>query len=369
MDDLQYHIDYNDLKDMTYLERIDEFLEFSKDRDIALLLEYFYTSFWHNFSSIHYNSYGYLYDVFVKEIENYYNYLVYSQSGNFTTSKIYAYTNENLDAFFSHPEIDVEGKSVLTVGSSGDQALHSILNGARRVDIVDMNIMTKLFVDLKTAMIRNLNFEEFSKYSSSYVEDLDNYYKKISHDLPKETQLFFDTIVLDGCSDWLRNFIRNNSDRSLVNSSFYVNSDDYYRLQEKLINNDFELNVINAELRKFVDATSSKYDFIFLSNIYDYFAMRAASDMYGQGPNEFTSAVKSLYDERLKSGGIMEVTSRDHRYFDEYGEYMNYLTDFLQDLGGEILTINNAGMNVNNENYPALLVKKHSENEKESIVK
>lgn len=361
-----YTYDYNQLKHMTYNERIEEFNDLTKDRDMAVLLEYFYTSYWDRYG-FEFPDFDYMYNLFVSEIVNYYEYLVYSQSGNKTTSKVYAYTNENLENFYNSPEIDVRGKRVLTVGSSGDQAFNAIYHGAKAVDIVDMNIMTKLFVDLKTAMIKNLTFDEFSKFSEGYVDNFEDYYPKISHDLPKNTQLFFDQIMIDGVSPWLKNFIRETGIRSGKNSVFYKDEEAYYDLQDKLLDGDYDLNIIVGDLRKFVNVTEGKYDLILLSNIFDYFSMHASTDMNGKGPEEFYLAVKNLYDYRLNDNGVIEVTSRDRRYDNEYMDYMNGLLDFLETLKGEVFDIKNAGMNLMiNADFPALMIRKTPQDVSES---
>ena len=53
----------------------------------------------------------------------------------------YLFSNENLNFLFKR--INVENKSVLTVGSSGDQALYAFANGAK--NIVHFDIPTSRY--------------------------------------------------------------------------------------------------------------------------------------------------------------------------------------------------------------------------------
>ena len=56
----------------------------------------------------------------------------------------YLFSNEDLNYLFK--KINVQNKSVLTVGSSGDQALYAFANGARKIvhfDVKPSNILVK----------------------------------------------------------------------------------------------------------------------------------------------------------------------------------------------------------------------------------
>ena len=359
MEKSDYLFDYKKLQYMTYDERIQEFQEYANDRDMSVLLEYFYASYWKVFDKVSYENYDYMFNLFTSELENYYKYLIYSQSGNKTTEKAYSFTNENLKNFFNSEYIDVNGKRVLTVGSSGDQALNAIYYGAKSVDVVDMNIMTKLFIDLKTAMIKNLSFEDFEQYSVAFVDYIEKYYPKISHDLPPETQRFFDTILLNGDFVWLNNFIRESGFRGASNSVIYTDIDAYNSLQNKLLSGDYEINVIVGDIARFVDLTHGKYDLILLSNIYEYFAMHASTDAGGRFVEEFYEAIENLYKNRLDKNGLIEVTSRDYRITKMYSDETKHLHKFLKTLGGEIISIPGGGMNDGMYfDYPAILIAK-----------
>jgi len=351
MEDLNYQFDMKRLKRLTYNDRIAEFEEFSGDHDMAVLLEYFYSSYWSS-----YEPNDYMFNMFIEEIENFYKYLVFTQSGNSTTEKAYAFTNENLSNLFESDKINVEGKRVLTVGSSGDQALNALYYGANEVDVADMNIMTKLFIDLKVAMIKNLSYEDFATYSEMFVTYLNTYYPKISHDLPKETQQFFDTIIIDGISGWFRNFLRETGLRGSANSKIFTDPEAYYKLQDKLLDGDFKLNFIVGDVRQFVNLTNGEYDLILLSNIYDYYDMFSSM---GDMTYEFYCTIKDLYDNRLAENGMIEVTSRDYSYDGKYPKQMRNLYKFLESLKGEIVSVDKGGMDDGMlDAYPALFIAK-----------
>ena len=70
---------------------------------------------------------------------------------------LYPFTNENIGAYFS--KLDFKDKSVLTVTSSGDHIINSILMGAKEVDAFDVNPLAKHYSELKIAAIKSLTFE------------------------------------------------------------------------------------------------------------------------------------------------------------------------------------------------------------------
>ena len=58
--------------------------------------------------------------------------------------KVYPFTTEEISGYFKY--LNLKDKSVLTVGSSGDQAFNAIYYGARKVTLFDINPTTEKFV-------------------------------------------------------------------------------------------------------------------------------------------------------------------------------------------------------------------------------
>ena len=55
--------------------------------------------------------------------------------------KVYPFTTESISGYMKH--MDVKDKSVLTVGSSMDQALNACLYGAKDITVMDISKTTK----------------------------------------------------------------------------------------------------------------------------------------------------------------------------------------------------------------------------------
>jgi hypothetical protein len=240
---------------------------------------------------------------------------------NIAVQRVYPFSNEMLEDVFDG--VDLIGKSVCTVGSSGDQVLYSVLKGATDVTLIDANPISKYYTELKIAGIKNLSFKEFDKYFS-YTDILNpRIYAKISHDLSKESQEFWDSVILE-CDDpineefWGEGFLKSTNARLTANifqhldlnfytsnahdfekykknlSYYYKNLSDFLKLKQNLINAN--ITYICEELSGFSHALGNKkFDLILLSNIYDYCNTKV-----------FMRGFRKLYENNLKPGGFIQ---------------------------------------------------------------
>ncbi|MBQ7352183.1 MAG: DUF3419 family protein [Clostridia bacterium] len=213
---------------------------------------------------------------------------------NFATDKVYMASNENLEE--THNFIgSLENERVLTVGSSFDQVLKCILNGAKDITLMDANILSKYYAEYKMAMIKNLDFKTFSKvFKTDGVRIFSPYiYKRIFHDLSKNASVFWGTIFLDQELPiaTMRDFFHGGFE---LESDFYQSESAYMALREKL--DDVDLKFCLAEFKDFPKYASGQYGYIDVSNIFDYVSNGA-----------FKKVIHSLYDNNLKDGGKMQV--------------------------------------------------------------
>src|SRR5574344_359586 len=88
---------------------------------------------------------------------------------------IYPFTTETISGYIEN--MDLKDKKVLTVGSSCDQALNSLLLGASDVTVFDINDKVQYFYELKRLLIlstprEDLVSEVLSYKDFSYSEDI-----------------------------------------------------------------------------------------------------------------------------------------------------------------------------------------------------
>ena len=111
---------------------------------------------------------------------------------------LYSISNENLYEFF--PKLNLKNASVMTVGSSGDQVLYSLMFGAKEVVCVDINPFTKFFYDFKVACIKHFDFEGFNEFFGHYKSSEQTLnaeaYRQISYLLPEDSKYFWDNLFL-----------------------------------------------------------------------------------------------------------------------------------------------------------------------------
>lgn len=181
--------------------------------------------------------------------------------------KVYGFTNENIDAF---PEFFYfDNASVLTVLGSGDQYFSALLNGAKNVDVFDINYLAWYHFILKYTAIKVLSYEEFMQMFVS--DNLDNLsiYAKLRKYLPDEVKYFFDKLISLGrtfSSIKIKNII---FDNAKMNNIPYFNENTYYKLQSILQSSNFPA-FYNCNLLDILKFTKKSYDVALLSNIYHY---------------------------------------------------------------------------------------------------
>ena len=312
--------------DSRKIKNQEEFFELLADPDMSLQLESLFEQLYEN-----------------EETKMFYS-DVQSVDNNSTPKRVYAFSNEQLDGFFK--EFDMTGKKLLTVGSSFDQALSAIFKGSTDVTVIDLNMYAKFFGELKMAAIKNLSFEDFRDFFTfdlsftDYVrlqEDWDCY-AKLSHDLSKETQVFWDTLMYDSDTYLFRNMFHYEFRRV---SKFYKNEEDYLKLQNILRTKKIKTNFITAEFLNFPKMLKEKFDVIMLSNIRGYYMNY--SPFYDV--KKFYSVCKKLYNKNLNPEGLMQIDSSVYMSEEKKSLREFELNDINEKIGADkIFIIPNSGL-------------------------
>ena len=119
--------------------------------------------------------------------------------------QIYPFTTENIAGYIDC--FDLQDKSLLTVGSSGDQIINAALKGTKNITLLDINPYAKYYYYLKASGILELSlteFNEFFRYNdhpkvfkyNKKVFNKDSYKKLKStlKSLNKDSYLFWDEL-------------------------------------------------------------------------------------------------------------------------------------------------------------------------------
>ena len=287
--------------------KIDERNKILNDKDMSLQLEML------------------LSNVFVDDFESGWEH-VFEKSelgvSNSTPEQIYLETNENVTGFFKGIKFYGKNKRVLTVGSSLDQALNAILFGSRDVTVIDLNIYTKVFGELKLAAIKNLSFEEFKEFFGlndktnlkgfPFFEKF-NLYQKISHDIPKESQIFWDSVMFDATEENIKNLFHSKFEKSsTMGNAVYYSKDAYEKIKNILKTQKINLEFVNSNYFEFDKTAKGEFDLILLSTILDYYDSDSPinEDRFSREiENDFLFKLQDIYNAKLKDGGLMQIST------------------------------------------------------------
>ena len=92
--------------------------------------------------------------------------------------EIYPFTTENIAGYIDY--FDLQDKSLLTVGSSGDQIINAALKGTKDVTLLDINPYAKYYYYLKAAGILELDLVKFNEFFL-YQDNLEPALSQVLH--------------------------------------------------------------------------------------------------------------------------------------------------------------------------------------------
>lgn len=191
--------------------------------------------------------------------------------------EVYPFTTENIQGYMH--ELDLEGKDVLTVGSSLDQAYNALALGARTVRVLDINTNTKKYCTMKSNLI--LSHKRKELYAAvmrkkSFMEDQGVTYSNEQ----------FNKDRIEACNYYLKD------------------EKAYTRLRQKLLTPE-SLTITEGNIFKMNEAIGEeKFDRICFSNVLqmlDYFKDKKESAY------DLLEAQFPDWNAHLNNGGILQL--------------------------------------------------------------
>lgn len=210
----------------------------------------------------------------IKDIEGYLN----NNKKHNIFFDLYSFSNENISGYISY--FDLKNKSLLTVGSSCDQAINAFLEGCEDITICDVCPLTKYYYYLKLAAILSLKREELLKFLCETNYNIENnpyLFNKETFNKIKTTLMSLDydsyylwdyLISMYNKYELERLFRRDiNVKDSIINCNNYLKSENNYKKLKKIINN-ITVNFINGNVIN--EEYNRTFDNIWLSNVAHY---------------------------------------------------------------------------------------------------
>ena len=240
---------------------------------------------------------------------------------------IYPFTTENINGYIDM--FDLKDKTLLTTGSSGDQAINAILKDCKDITVIDVNPFTKYYFNLKKAALLTLDYEEFCRFFCyidypnvfKYNNEAFNYesyirLKELLKELDEESFLFWDTLF-DVCkaNDVRKKLFEHDEERLSVvkGMNLYLKDEDMFNKSKIKIKN------INPKFIKgdiFKTKLERNYDNIFLSNIGTYHSLEDNKLLLDKLINNLNDNGKMLMCYLYK-------TVRDTKYREEWDPIYN----------------------------------------------
>ena len=149
-------------------------------------------------------------------------------------NKLYMFTDENMNSMTQ--KINLQDKDVLTITSSGDQALNFLTAGAKKVSLFDNNAYSEVYFYLKKALIENLSYEEFLEFFMPRFFHKKDYFSKEKYDLIKESLLYgktreyWENVFNNFSTNEIRNMFvkRHNHKKYIIKRNNYLKDEESY---------------------------------------------------------------------------------------------------------------------------------------------
>ena len=203
-----------------------------------------------------------------------------------TDTFIYKFTNESIDRYQKYL---LNRDKILSVTSSGDQILNSILFGSREIDSFDISRFPKYYFELKKAAILSLSRDEFLDFfigehfalSNGFVsynrtiesKKIKEYYHSFHQNMNKNDQEFWAEIFSSfDIRQVLQSHMFNSDEPYFQSLNPYLYDGNYESLQKVIANAEVHHYVGN--IKELSQELNTKYDLIHLSNIINYMELK-----------------------------------------------------------------------------------------------
>jgi len=190
---------------------------------------------------------------------------------------VYPFATENVKGCFN--SLDVKDKTVLTVGSSLDQAFNAITMGAKKITVLDINPNAFEFFNLKKKII--LSTERKKLYDVMTDE------KTLKKHTTSDISLSKDVL----------------SKKQVLSINDYLESDEKYNLLRKKLETA-PIEFVTGDIFKMDEVLDNiKYDRIILSNILQYIEYFYKD----KNPYEVLNESMQMWDKYLTDNGILQL--------------------------------------------------------------
>ncbi len=238
--------------------------------------------------------------------------------------KIYSFTNENIKGYIDF--FPLKDKSLLTVGSSCDEAINANFNSASNITIMDTCPFTKEYFYLKKAALEIFTRQEFLDYFCSF----NNAGNTFSLEKYQQLQRYLETLDKASYNFWNELYKRfpgslikdklfrhDEEDRATIEKiNLYLQSDEAYLKERENIRN-FTPTIISKSIN---EPLSQKFDNIFLSNTSIHMQTKQMVDTYLEKIAHnlnYNGKILIRYIYHCKDDKKLDIEKFFYSYFDD----------------------------------------------------
>lgn len=198
--------------------------------------------------------------------------------------RIYPFTTENIAGYINL--FDLDNKSLLTVGSSGDQVINASLFNCKDQTVIDINPFTKYYFYLKKAAIISLTYQEFLDFflyrnypkfchnnKQVFDREIFNKLKKILKFEDYDSFYFWNELLTSYDTELpRRELFSDDEDRDIVlkKINLYMQNSTYFEKTKTSIREVNPMFICDGIMKVNLNRN---YDNIFLSNLGLYFGI------------------------------------------------------------------------------------------------
>ena len=204
----------------------------------------------------------------------------------------FRFSNEALNLYY--PDFNLKGKCVLTVAGSGDQVLQAIKEGAKDIVAFDKNRFAYYLTALKLAAAQGLDFKDFYRFFTPFKEGelSESLFACFKDYLKEDAYQFWTTMYQEGYLEQRKNsLIRASLNRNLGEGS-YLDEETFPLLKSQIANVKYKF--IPGDINSLSLGANSKFDAIFLSNIFDWMVITE---------NDYLEFLNSKFVPLMKENG------------------------------------------------------------------
>ena len=272
-----------------------------------------------------------------------------STNTNDLFSKVYASTNENIAGYMS--SLNFYGKnSALCVMASGDHVFNAAFYGLKNIDTFDINPLTEYYaLGIKRSAILAFKYKEYISFMNKLFDkktslnELNDLIHLIEPYMDAKFRIFFRNLIdYYNVVQKENNFSVNlfylllldiNKIEGYMNNSYLKSEDNYNQLKNALGN----VNIVfkKCDCLDLPVSFNDSYDFIFLSNIADYFYLK-----YGYHWNySHLLEIEKLFNSLLSDQGVLALNYIYNYFYVNCGKYKENIINLSNirknDLSGE----------------------------------